>query len=116
MKNNKYFKKTILIDLDGGLNDYIGNYDKDFIPPIKVGVKEFLEGLSKNYQVKIFTTRDKSLASKWVFENGLSELIVGITNVKEPCWVYVDDRCITFDGNFEDLIDKIDNFKPYYKM
>ena len=116
MKNNKYFKKTILIDLDGVLNDYIGNYDKDFIPPIKVGVKEFLEGLSKNYQVKIFTTRDKSLASKWVFENGLSELIVGITNVKEPCWVYVDDRCITFDGNFEDLIDKIDNFKPYYKM
>ena len=116
MKNNKYFKKTILIDLDGVLNDYVGNYDKDFIPPIKVGTKEFLEDLSENYQVKIFTTRDKNLASKWVSENCLSELIVGITNVKEPCWVYVDDRCITFDGNFEGLIDKIDNFKPYYKM
>ena len=34
-------RKTLLIDLDGVLNDYIGNYDKDFIPPIKVGVKEF---------------------------------------------------------------------------
>ena len=108
-------RKTLLIDLDGVLNDYVGNYDKNFIPPIKVGAKEFFEDLSKNYQVKIFTTRDKNLASKWISENGLSELIVGITNVKEPCWVYVDDRCITFDGNFEGLIDKIDNFKPYYK-
>ena len=35
-------KKTILIDLDGVLNDYVGNYDKDFIPPIKAGAKEFL--------------------------------------------------------------------------
>ena len=35
-------KKTILIDLDGVLNDYVGNYDKDFILPIKAGAKEFL--------------------------------------------------------------------------
>ena len=42
-------KKTILIDLDGVLNDYVGNYDKDFIPPIKFGAKEFLSNLSKNF-------------------------------------------------------------------
>lgn len=35
--------------------------------------------------------------------------------IKEPCWVYVDDRSITFDGDFDILRDKIDNFKPYYK-
>ena len=35
-------KKTILIDLDGVLNDYVGNYDKDFIPQIKAVAKEFL--------------------------------------------------------------------------
>ena len=28
MQNKKYFKKTLLIDLDGVLNDYVGNYDK----------------------------------------------------------------------------------------
>ena len=108
-------KKTILIDLDGVLNDYVGNYDKDFIPPIKAGAKEFLSNLSKNYDIKIFTTRNSELALKWIEENGLNEFVVGITNVKEPCWVYIDDRCITFDGKFEDLIDKINNFKPYYK-
>ena len=108
-------KKTILIDLDGVLNDYVGNYDKDFIPPIKFGAKEFLRDLSKNYDIKIFTTRNSELASKWIEENGLNEFVVGVTNVKEPCWVYIDDRCITFDGKFEGLIDKINNFKPYYK-
>ena len=108
-------KKTILIDLDGVLNDYVGNYDKDFIPQIKAGAKEFLSDLSKNYDIKIFTTRNSELASKWIEENGLNEFVVGVTNVKEPCWVYIDDRCITFDGKFEGLIDKINNFKPYYK-
>ena len=108
-------KKTILIDLDGVLNDYVGNYDKDFIPPIKFGAKEFLSDLSKNYDIKIFTTRNSKLVSKWIEENGLNEFVIGITNVKEPCWVYIDDRCITFDGKFEGLIDKINNFKPYYK-
>ena len=108
-------KKTILIDLDGVLNDYVGNYDKDFIPQIKTGAKEFLRDLSKNYVIKIFTTRNSEHASKWIEENGLNEFVIGITNVKEHCWVYIDDRCITFDGKFEGLIDKINNFKPYYK-
>ena len=115
IKNMIKKKKTILIDLDGVLNDYVGNYDKDFIPQIKAGAKEFLSDLSKNYVIKIFTTRNSELASKWIEENGLNEFVVGITNIKEPCWVYIDDRCITFDGKFEDLIDKINNFKPYYK-
>ena len=30
-------KRTILIDLDGVLNEYKGNFDKDFIPNMKVG-------------------------------------------------------------------------------
>ncbi len=108
-------KKTVLIDLDGVLNDYDGKFDKELISPIKRGAKEFLTELSERYEIKIFTTRDKLLVSKWISENGLNDLIEGITNVKEPCWVYVDDRCITFDGKFDGLIEKIDDFKPYYK-
>ena len=55
------------------------------------------------------------VAAKWVTENKLDDYISDITNIKEPCWVYIDDRCISFDGCFVDIIDKIDNFKPYYK-
>ena len=31
--------KTILIDLDGVLNNYDGNFDKDKIPSVKDGAK-----------------------------------------------------------------------------
>ncbi|MBR1942399.1 hypothetical protein IJ843_01535 [bacterium] len=47
------YKKTILIDLDGVLNTYNGKFDKDFIPPIKDGAKEFLQNLSENFDIKI---------------------------------------------------------------
>jgi histidinol phosphatase-like enzyme len=41
-------KKTILVDLDGVLNTYNGEYDENSIPQMKDGAKEFLQNLSKN--------------------------------------------------------------------
>ena len=41
--------KTILIDLDGVLNEYVGSFDKDFIPPIKHGAKVFLSALAEKF-------------------------------------------------------------------
>ena len=108
-------KKTILIDLDGVLNTYTGNFDKDFIPPIKEGAFDFLKNLSEEYQIKLFTTRNKILASKWVIDNNLADYIVDITNIKELCYLYIDDRCIKFDGNYRDLSEKIRQFQAWYK-
>ena len=110
------FKKTLLIDLDGVLNTYTGDFDKNFIPPVKEGAKEFLENLSNDFTVKIFTTRNKIIAVKWLIENGLDKFTDDVTNVKELSWLYVDDRCVKFEGNFDDLRNKIDNFKPWYKL
>ena len=35
--------KIALVDLDGVLNQYKGNYEENYIPPVKNGAKEFLE-------------------------------------------------------------------------
>ena len=59
------YKKKILIDLDGVLNDYNGNYDENYIPEIKNGAKEFLEKLSQTGELYLFTTRNLLLSSKW---------------------------------------------------
>ena len=109
------FRKTILIDLDGVLNEYTGGFDKDYIPPIKDGAKEFLENLSENFDIKIFTTRNKILATKWLINNSIDQFVVDITNVKDLAWLYIDDRCINFDGNFENLSNNINNFRPWYR-
>lgn len=108
-------KKTILIDLDGVLNTYNGEFKPDFIPDLKAGAFEFIQKLAVDYEVKIFTTRNKILAAKWAIKNGLEPFITDITNIKELCWLFVDDRCINFDGDYEKLFFKIRDFKPWYK-
>ncbi|MBR1908034.1 hypothetical protein IJ818_03760 [bacterium] len=115
MNNNRTFKKTILIDLDGVLNVYDGNFNKNVIPPIKNGAKSFLENLSENYEIKIFTTRNKILTAKWLSDNDIDKFVEDVTNVKELCWLYIDDRAVTFNGDFEKLKSDIATFKPWYK-
>ena len=114
-KKTPSFKRLDLIDLDGVLNTYTGGFDKDFIPPIKEGAKEFLKKLSENFELKLFTTRNKMLASKWLVENDIDKFFVDITNTKDLAWLYIDDRCLKFDGEFSSLEEQINNFKPWYK-
>lgn len=109
------FKKTILFDLDGVLNSYDGNYDEKHIPDIKDGAKELIMELAQKYRIVIFTTRNTLTASKWIIENGLDKFVENVTNVKEPAFLIIDDRCINFNGNYAELKNKIENFKVWYK-
>lgn len=111
----KEFKKTILVDLDGVLNTYTGNFDERFIPPIKKGALEFIKKLSNDYKIIIFTTRNHLLASEWIINNGLKDYVEDVTNIKEPSYLLIDDRCINFNGNYEDVQKQIEKFKVWYK-
>ena len=108
------FKKTILFDLDGVLNTYDGKYYKNYIPPIKEGAYSLIQELSKDYKIVIFTTRNSLIASKWVIENGIEEYIENVTNVKEPAYLIIDDICINFNGDYEELKNNIKNFAVWY--
>lgn len=107
--------KILLIDLDGVLNTYTGDFDEKYIPPMREGAKEFLERLSAKYKIKIFTTRNKELAEKWLVENGLTGLVEGVTNYKEPCYLIIDDRCVRFEGNYQNTLTEIQNYKQWYR-
>ena len=110
------YKKTILIDLDGVLNEYNGNYDKNIIPPIKNGVEKFLASFSQDeYELKIFTTRNLLLTAKWLIANKIDQYITDITNIKGSAYLIIDDRCICFNGDFKDATKQIKNFKAYWK-
>lgn len=62
--NRQQYKKTIAIDLDGVLDEYCGKYDKNSIPKIKEGAKDFVIELSKDYKSVLFTTRNSKTAKK----------------------------------------------------
>lgn len=108
-------KKTILIDLDRILNKYNGVFDRKNIPEATAETREFIQKMSMDFKIKLFTRHNRILAAKWLIKNDLEIYISGITKVKKFCWVFVDDRCIQFDRDYENLRQTILNFKPWYK-
>lgn len=109
-------KKTILIDLDGVLNQYDGNFKADYIPPIREGAAEFVEKLANKFDLKLFTTRDKELAKKWLESNDLEKYFTDVTNTKVPAVLLIDDRCIKFEGNYNETSNIVENFTPWWKL
>ena len=109
-------KKLIQIDLDGVLNNYDGHYEADKIASIKDGAFEFVQKLSNDFTLELFTVRDKQFCEMWLEKNNLSQFFEKVTNIKNPyASVFIDDREINFDGNFENVYEKIIKFKPYWK-
>ena len=110
------FKKKILIDLDGVLNEYgKKNYDENYIPEMKKGTAEFLEKLSKFAELYLFTSRNLMLSTKWLIKNNIDKYFKDVTNTKIPSFLYIDDRTICFKGDFEKTLNEIIEFEPYWK-
>lgn len=108
-------KKTILIDLDGVLNQYNGKFEKDFIPKPAENADKFLKNLCVKFDIFIFTSREYNLAKNWLKLNSLDKYVKDVTNIKLPCYLHIDDRAICYNGNFEDTIKRIKTFKPHWK-
>lgn len=108
-----YSKPNICIDFDGVLNNYCGWEGVDKLSTPKEGAKWFLEELSKDYTVTIFTTRDTVRVKNWMKKYNM--YYDNITNVKRGAFCYVDDRGLTFNGNYEEILEKISNFKAWWE-
>jgi len=109
-------KKKILIDLDGVLNEYgKEKFDENYIPEIKIGAREFVQKLSEQAELYLFTSRNCLLASKWLMKNDLDKYFKDVTNIKIPAYLYIDDRTICFNGSFEDTFENIQKFSVHWK-
>ena len=108
------YKRKILIDLDGVLNQYgQDKFDENYIPDIKLGAKEFIEELSKSAELYLFTSRNLLLASKWLIKNDLDKYFKDVTNIKLPSYLYIDDRTVCFKGDYNQTLKDIEDFKVY---
>lgn len=109
------YKRKILIDLDGVLNEYEGGFEEQNLPKIKDGAKEFLEELSHFAELYLFTTRNLLLSVQWLTKNNIDKYFKDVTNIKIPSYLYIDDRCICFEGNYSNTLEEIKKFKAYWK-
>lgn len=100
------FKKTIAVDFDGVLNNYIG-YDKNNLFTPRDGVEDFLIELNKEFDIIIFSTREKSKIIKWLEKYHLDKYITLVTNEKPPAVAYIDDRAIRFNGSYKECLNNL---------
>ena len=56
------------------------------------------------------------MAEKWLIENNLNKYFKTVTSKKQPCYLYIDDRAVKFNGDYKQTLKEIDNFEVYWKI
>lgn len=115
-------KKTVVFDFDGVIHSYKSGWQGAvFIPDLPVpGIHEALKEIHEaGYEVVVVSTRcsyasGMEAVNDWLYKNDLLQYVDKIMKEKPPAIVYIDDRAICFDGKPEELLEKIETFKPWY--
>lgn len=114
-KNEETNRKTVAIDFDGVLNNYTGwKGDNDLSTP-KSGINYFLKKISDEYDIVIFTCRDMSKVRDWLQTYDLDKYIRAVTMTKPKAYVYIDDRAITYNGHYDEVLEKLETFKTWWE-
>lgn len=118
-------KPTIAVDFDGVIHRYSkGWHDGTAYDPPMDGAIEYLKKLMEEYAVYVFSTRPVGQIQDWFGRHGeqtATEIIkpdelywtktgvLGLANHKVVAYVWLDDRAIRFEGNWERAYMSIQN-------
>ena len=114
-------KKTVVFDFDGVIHSYTSGWKgEDVIPdPPVTGIKDSIHQIRKaGYEVVVVSTRCASEKGMEAVKKYLADNEIAVDRVckeKPPAIVYIDDRAICFDGKSDKLLEKIEQFKPWYQ-
>ncbi len=113
---------TIAVDFDGVLHSYVTPWiDATTIPdPPVEGAIEWLNGIARQFDVVILTTRGKTDAARqavcgWLRKHGYEGTFPEVTDRKVPALVYVDDRGWRFEGSNFPTADEVHQARPWNK-
>lgn len=118
--------KTICIDFDGVIADYSKYNGKGFFGnPLPGAVKKIRELKEQGWTIIIYTTRSETHQLKeyldlhrilYDYINYNPENIDQGCNMGKPlATVYLDDRAINFDGDWDKAFNKISDFEVWYR-
>lgn len=114
-------KRTICLDFDGVIHGYQSGWKgAHIIPDMPVtGTKEAIEKLRETWKVVVYSSRSgqeggKAAMAEWITKHGIE--VDELADHKPPAFIYVDDRGVTFNGNWQDCIEAINSFTHWQKL
>ena len=114
-------KKTVVFDFDGVIHSYKSGWQGETVIPDEPvpEIKDAIDDIrSAGYEVVVVSTRCATPAGLQAVKDYLTlhEIVVDrVCKEKPPAIVYIDDRAICFDGRTDNLLEKINNFSPWYE-
>lgn len=113
--------KPLLVDFDGVLHGYPKHrkYGFELSDPIVPGAAKFINEVSKEFEVSIYSARSVTSFGQSMMKEYLLRKNVDISKLHWPtfkpaAWMTIDDRCICFNGKFPS-VEELINFKAWYE-
>lgn len=109
-------RRTVCLDFDGVIHSYRSGWCGAEVipdPPIH-GTRDAIARLRKEHRVVIHSARCRDEAGVAAIEAWLAKHGIEVDEVcrhKPPAMVYVDDRAVSFRGDWEDAIAEIHRFR-----
>jgi hypothetical protein len=109
-------RPIVCVDLNGVLDTYTGWRGPEHWDAPRPGAAEFLRALNdRGFRVVIHTTRWRDDAERWLREHALRDLVAEVTDRKLAAHVFVDDRAVTFRGDFDATLREIAEFRAHWE-
>ena len=111
---------TICLDFDGVVHSYTSGWQGKLIindPPV-AGTKEAIDKLRMDYEVKIYSTRCDSEEGQEAIKRWLWKYDIVVDEVcahKPPAIIYIDDRGLQFNGDWDKTIADVHNFHHWIR-
>ncbi len=109
-------KRTICLDFDGVIHSYRSGWCGATVipdPPIH-GSREAISTLRTQYRVVVLSSRCHTEEGRKAVRDWLQEHRIEVDEVcehKPPAHIYVDDRAIRFQGEWDNLLDQVREFR-----
>jgi cation transport ATPase len=109
-------RAIVCVDINGVLDNYRGWQGAEHWDPPRAGAREFLQALQQEgYDVVVLTTRWHEDARAWLERHGLLEFVCEVTDRKPAAHVFVDDRALRFEGDFDATLREIRTFSAHWE-
>lgn len=114
-RNTENYSKSIAIDFDGVLANYIpgmASRDEQGLP-IKDARTALIQIKQDGYDIIIWTSRPITKNLKQWFKD--YDIPYDYIITKPDCHLFVDDRAINFNGNWNETLQEIKQFREWWR-